>query len=56
MMTSVNSKQEHYDHIVVGSGLSGLVFAALAAASGESVLVLEAHEHPGGYGHTFQMV
>jgi all-trans-retinol 13,14-reductase len=41
--------------IVVGSGIAGLVFAALMARSGKKVVVLEAHEYPGGYGHTFQM-
>ena len=43
-----------FDYIVVGSGLAGLTFAALAANSGARVLVLEAHYHPGGYGHTFR--
>jgi phytoene dehydrogenase-like protein len=40
---------------VVGSGIAGLVFAALMSRRGKKVLVLEAHEHPGGYGHTFQL-
>ena len=44
-----------YEYVVVGSGIAGLVFAALAASKGASVLVLEAHEHAGGYGHTFQL-
>ena len=42
------------DILVVGSGLAGLAFAALMARSGRRVLVLEAHHHPGGYGHTFE--
>jgi len=42
-----------FDTIVVGSGLAGLTFAALAAHGGARVLVLEAHTQPGGYGHTF---
>ncbi|MBL8682493.1 MAG: NAD(P)/FAD-dependent oxidoreductase [Myxococcales bacterium] len=41
------------DFLVVGSGLAGLAFAALAARAGRRVLVLEAHEKAGGYGHTF---
>jgi all-trans-retinol 13,14-reductase len=43
------------DYLIVGSGLSALVFAALMAKSGKKVHVLEAHEHPGGFGHTFPM-
>ncbi len=44
-----------YDHLVLGSGLAGLSFAALMSQRGKSVCVLEAHEFPGGYGHTFTM-
>jgi phytoene dehydrogenase-like protein len=43
------------DYLIVGSGLSALVFAALMAKSGKKVQILEAHEHPGGFGHTFTM-
>lgn len=43
------------NYLIVGSGLSALVFGALMAKSGKSVQVLEAHEHPGGFGHTFTM-
>ncbi len=43
------------DYLVLGSGLSALVFSALMAKSGKTVQVLEAHEHPGGFGHTFTM-
>jgi all-trans-retinol 13,14-reductase len=43
------------DYLIVGSGLSALVFGALMAHSGKIVQVLEAHEHPGGFGHTFTM-
>jgi phytoene dehydrogenase-like protein len=43
------------DYLIVGSGLSALVFGALMANSGKTVQVLEAHEHPGGFGHTFTM-
>ncbi len=41
------------DYLVLGSGLSALSFAALMAKAGRKVVVLEAHEFPGGYGHTF---
>ncbi|MGI9263503.1 MAG: phytoene desaturase family protein [Gammaproteobacteria bacterium] len=43
------------DYLIIGSGLAGLSFAALAAKSGKRVKVLEAHYLPGGYGHTFEM-
>lgn len=43
------------DYLIVGSGLSALVFGALMARSGRRVTVLEAHEVPGGFGHTFSM-
>ena len=43
------------DHLVVGSGLAGLSFAALMAHAGRRVRVLEAHEYAGGYGHTFEI-
>jgi phytoene dehydrogenase-like protein len=43
------------DYLIVGSGLSGLVFGSLMAKSGKKVQVLEIHEHPGGFGHTFTM-
>ena len=43
------------DYLIVGSGLSALVFGALMAKAGKTVRVLEAHEHPGGFGHSFTM-
>jgi all-trans-retinol 13,14-reductase len=43
------------DYLIIGSGLSALVFGALMANNGKTVQVLEAHEHPGGFGHTFTM-
>ena len=44
-----------FDYVVVGSGLAGLTFGALMAISGRQVLLLETHEYPGGYGHTFEL-
>lgn len=41
------------DYLVLGSGLSALTFSALMAKRGHSIKILEAHEHFGGYGHTF---
>ncbi len=43
------------DYLILGSGLSALVFGSLMAKSGHKVQILEVHEHPGGFGHTFTM-
>lgn len=43
------------DYLIVGSGLSALVFGALMANAGKQVQILESHEYPGGFGHTFTM-
>ncbi len=42
------------DYLIVGSGISALAFGALMARAGRGVQVLEAHDSPGGYGHTFE--
>ena len=44
-----------FDDLVIGSGMAGLAVASLLAKSGRRVLVLEAHDVPGGYAHTFTM-
>ena len=44
-----------YDDLIIGSGMAGLTVGALLAQQGRKVLVLEAHEYPGGYAHTFAM-
>ena len=41
------------DYLILGSGLASLSFAALMAKTGKKVILLEAHEFAGGYGHTF---
>jgi len=46
---------EKIDYLIVGSGIAGLSFAALMAKRGKKVCLMEAHEHPGGFGHTFAM-
>src|ERR1700723_1233973 len=42
-----------FDDIVMGAGMAGLSVAALLARAGRRVLVLQAHDMPGGYAHTF---
>jgi all-trans-retinol 13,14-reductase len=43
------------DYLIIGSGLSALVFSALMSKAGKTVQIIEAHEFPGGFGHTFTM-
>ncbi len=54
-MRGVNreSKQEAYDVVVIGAGIGGLSTAALLAKAGQSVLLVERHDRPGGYAHGF---
>lgn len=44
---------EKTDYLILGTGLSALSFGALMAKAGKRVKFIEAHEYPGGYGHTF---
>jgi len=44
-----------YDYLIVGSGMAGLTVGSLLANSGRRVLILEAHDAPGGYAHSFDM-
>lgn len=48
------SKQEHYDVIIIGAGIAGLSTAALLAKAGKSVLIIERHDRVGGYAHGFK--
>ncbi len=44
---------EHFDAIVIGSGMGGLSVASLLSKAGKKVLVLEKHYIVGGYTHVF---
>lgn len=44
-----------YDYIIIGAGVSALSAGALLAQAGFRVCLLEAHDIPGGYAHTFKM-
>lgn len=43
-----------WDAVVVGSGMGGMTCAAMLAALGQRVLVLEQHYVPGGFTHEFR--
>lgn len=58
-MTSSRSKKDslhnHWDTIVIGSGAGGLTAALCLARSGQKVLLLEQHDVPGGWCHSFYL-
>lgn len=41
------------DEVIIGAGLTGLVYANVLAAKGRKVVVLEKHTKPGGYATNF---
>lgn len=45
---------DHYDVIVIGSGIGGLCNAALLSRLGKKVCVLEQHYTAGGYTHAYE--
>lgn len=51
---SRNPKPGPWDAIVIGSGIGGMVAAALLSKLGRRILVLEQHYVPGGFTHTFR--
>ncbi len=46
---------EEYDAIIIGSGAGGLSAALCLARAGQQVLVLEQHDVPGGWCHSFYL-
>lgn len=47
--------KDHFDTIVIGSGAGGLATALCLSRAGKKVLVLEQHDVPGGWCHSFQL-
>jgi len=44
-----------YDYVIIGTGNAALTVAALLAHAGKKICMLEAHDTPGGYAHSFSM-
>lgn len=53
--TSTNFTESNYDTIIIGSGVGGLSAAIILARAGQKVLVLEQHDVPGGWCHSFYL-
>lgn len=53
--TSSDFKEKHFDAIIIGSGVGGLSAAICLARAGQKVLVLEQHDVPGGWCHSFYL-
>lgn len=49
------ASRPEYDAVIVGTGMAALAVGALLAQAGWRVCMLEAHDIPGGYVHTFRM-
>ncbi len=49
------NEAREYDYVFIGTGNSALTAACLLANAGKRVCMLEAHDLPGGYAHSFTM-
>ncbi len=49
-----HTAEDHYDTILIGSGMGSLTTAAILAKEGQKVLVLERHYTAGGFTHVFK--
>lgn len=49
------AQNHQYDYVIVGTGSSALTVGALLAHAGYKICMLEAHDLPGGYCHSFEM-
>ena len=49
------STEQHFDTIIIGSGVGGLAAAICLVRTGQKVLVLEQHDVPGGWCHSFYL-
>ncbi len=48
-------QNQSFDSIIIGSGAGGLAAAICLSRAGKKVLVLEQHDVPGGWCHSFQL-
>ena len=53
--TSDSINENSYDTIIIGSGVGGLSAAICLSRAGQRVLVLEQHDVPGGWCHSFYL-
>jgi all-trans-retinol 13,14-reductase len=51
---SMKPGDNHYDAIIIGAGIGGLVTGSLLAKKGQRVLILEKHSQVGGYVTSYQ--
>ena len=53
--SSISIANSHFDTIIVGSGIGGLSAAICLSRAGQKVLVVEQHDVPGGWCHSFYL-